>query len=183
MTILETNRLILRPWRLDDALQLYQYAKDSRVGPAAGWPAHHSVQESKSVIENVLMTTGTFAMAFKETPNMIIGNVGLKFTHSIDYPTFMTDKSAEIGYWIGVPFWGQGLMPEAVNRLLLYGFNQLELAEIWGGYYEGNQQSRRVQEKCGLSYQLTVVDKYVPLLKLYKDEHFLRITREEWQNK
>lgn len=50
--VLETNRLILRPWNKEDAEECYKYAKDPKVGPIAGWPVHTSVENSREIIEN-----------------------------------------------------------------------------------------------------------------------------------
>ena len=66
--ILETSRLILRPWRPEDAPALYQLAKDPRVGPAAGWPPHTSVENSRELIEGVLSAPYTFAVVLP-SPN------------------------------------------------------------------------------------------------------------------
>lgn len=64
---LETDRLILRPWDEADAEYLYNYAKDDRVGPIAGWPVHTSVENSREIIKNVLSKEGTYAVVLKET--------------------------------------------------------------------------------------------------------------------
>ena len=121
---METQRLILRPWNESDAESLYKYAKDPAIGPIAGWPPHTSVENSKDVIRNILSAPETYAVVLKET-NEPIGSVGIMFgngVHSAD----MKEGDAEIGYWIGVPYWGQGLIPEAVNRLLKRCFDELD---------------------------------------------------------
>ena len=64
--VIETRRLTLRPWNGGDAAKLYRYAKDHEVGPAAGWPAHASVEESRQIIRDVLSTRGTYAIVLKE---------------------------------------------------------------------------------------------------------------------
>ena len=64
--ILETERLILRPWNETDAESLYEYAKDDRVGPIAGWPPHTSVENSREVIKTVLSAPETYAVCLKE---------------------------------------------------------------------------------------------------------------------
>lgn len=61
-TILETERLILRPWLEDDAGELYKYASDPDVGPAAGWPPHTSVDNSRDIISTVLSASETYAV-------------------------------------------------------------------------------------------------------------------------
>ena len=109
MTLL-TPRLILRPWREDDAEDLYKYASEPEVGPPAGWPPHTSVENSREIIKAVLSAPETYAVCLKED-GRAIGSIGLKTGAQTD----MTDRSdeCELGYWIGKPFWGQGLIPEA----------------------------------------------------------------------
>lgn len=103
--ILETERLILRPWKESDAESLYEYAKDPKVGPVAGWPPHKSVDESLNVINNVFAGPECYAICLK-TDNIAIGCIELKLNRCTD----MTDRDdeCELGYWIGVPFWGKG---------------------------------------------------------------------------
>ena len=73
---LTTERLLLRPWKESDAESLYQYAKDERVGPIAGWPAHRSVEESREVIRDVFMQEGVFAVTLKGD-DTTIGCIGV----------------------------------------------------------------------------------------------------------
>ena len=76
VTILETERLILRPWTEDDAEELYKYACDPDVGPAAGWPPHTSVENSREIIRSILCAPETYAVCLRETGKPI-GSVGL----------------------------------------------------------------------------------------------------------
>ena len=141
--VLETQRLILRPWSEDDAEDLYRYARDPAVGPPAGWPPHVSVENSREIIRTVLSAPETYAVCLK-TDGKPIGCIGL---HRNDLAE--DDDEYELGYWIGKPFWGQGLIPEASRELLRYAFEELHMNRIWCGYYDGNVKSRRVQEKTG----------------------------------
>ena len=177
MTALETPRLLLRPWEETDAEALYKYAKDPAVGPIAGWPPHTSVENSREIIRTILSAPETYAVVLKQTGEPV-GSIGLMFgdtVHSAD----IADGEAEIGYWIGVPFWGQGLIPEAVRRLLRHGFEDLGLQAVWCGYYDGNTQSKRVQEKCGFQYSHTEYEKISPLGDV-RTEHFTRLSRADW---
>ena len=92
----------------------------------------------------------------------------------------LPDTEGEIGYWIGVPFWGQGLIPEAVRELMRYGFEQLNLEKIWCGYFEGNLKSKRVQEKCGFRYHHTAENVPCALSGVLRTEHLTCITRDQW---
>lgn len=159
--VLTTERLILRAWKENDAASLYEYAKDPKVGPAAGWPVHTSIDNSKQIIKTVLSIPETYAIVLKGT-NVPIGSIGLmmgKFSDlNINY------DEGEIGYWLASSYWGKGLMPEAVRELLRHGFEDLKLKTIWCGYFEGNNNSKRVQEKCGFKYHHKLENKKRPLI-------------------
>jgi len=177
---METERLLLRPWRKADAAWLYEYAKDPAVGYPAGWPAHTSVEDSRRIIENVLSAPETYAVCLKEN-NIPIGSIGLKTGEATD----LTERSdeCELGYWLGVPFWGQGLIPEAAQRLIRRGFEELGMRAIWCGYYEGNERSRRVQEKLGFSYHHRSENVPVPLLRACRTGYVLLLTKQDWEEK
>lgn len=150
--LFETERLILRPWTIDDAESLYEYAKNPLVGPMAGWPVHTGVENSREIIKNVLSEVETYAVCLKEN-NKAIGSIGLMIGGKSNIN--ISDDKAEIGYWIGVPFWGQGLIPEAIHKLMRYAFDKLKLKRLWGDYFDGNVKSKRVLEKCGFKYHHT----------------------------
>ena len=120
---METKRLILRRWNENDAEALYKYAQNPNIGPIAGWPPHTSVEDSRNVIRNILSAPETYAVVLKETQEPI-GSVGIMFGDSV-HSADMQEGDAEIGYWIGVPYWGKGLIPEAVHRLLEHCFEDL----------------------------------------------------------
>ena len=175
--ILETERLILRRWEESDAEDLYEYARDPDVGPIAGWPAHQSLEESRDVIKNVFNGKGAYAVCLKEDLKAI-GAIELKLNGHTD----MTDREdeCEMGYWLGKPFWGRGIMPEAVREMLRHAFEDIGMTKVWCGYYEGNTKSKRVQEKVGFQFQWTTEDVDVPLMREKRTGHVNAITKEEW---
>lgn len=178
--ILETERLMLRPWSESDAESLYEFAKDPRVGPIAGWPVHTSVENSKQIIRDVLSADETYAIVQKGKEKAI-GSIGLmiggKSNLNIRY------DEAEIGYWIGVPYWGKGMVPEAVKKLMEYAFKKAGILKIWCGYFDGNEKSKRVQEKCGFKYHHTEFNKELPLMQDVRTEYITCITKDQWLDK
>ena len=122
--VLATNRLVLRPWQETDAADLYFYAKDERIGPIAGWPAHKNEEESLSIIKNIFMRDEIYAVTLKKE-NQAIGLIGLSFSHESNFP--IGENDAEVSYWIGVPFWGKGLIPESINAIMHHAFTNLKL--------------------------------------------------------
>ena len=174
--ILETERLILRPWMETDAEECYRYAKDPRVGPMAGWKEHVSVEDSRVVIRNVLMVPETYAIVPKET-GLPIGSIGL---HHNDLAS--KDDEMELGFWLGVPYWGRELVPEAAREVLRHAFSDLNLSRVWCAYYDGNEKSKRVQKKLGFRYQWTNESVPVPLLGETRKGHVNLMTREDWES-
>ena len=174
---LEMQRLILRPFTEADAEDLYRYASDPEVGPRAGWAPHTSVEDSRTVIREILSDPQNCAVVLRETGE-VIGSVGVM--REGRGTTDVAADEAELGYWIGRPFWGQGLIPEAVRALLAYCFETLRCSAVWCGYYEGNVQSRRVQEKCGFLPHHTVENKADRTGALHT-EHINHLTRARWE--
>ena len=173
--ILETERLILRPWCEDDAEELYKYASDPDVGPPAGWQPHTSVENSREIIRTMLFAPETYAVCLKESSKPI-GSIGF---HRADLAEL--DDEYELGYWIGKSFWGRGLIIEASREMLRYAFEDLGMNRIWCGYYDGNEKSRRVQEKLGFVYQRKTEGIEVSLLGEIRAGHSNLMTKDRWQ--
>ena len=175
--VFETERLILRHWKDSDAESLYEYAKDPDVGPAAGWPAHQSVEESLGVIRTVFNQPEAYAVCLKGG-GRAVGAVALHLKGRTD----MTDRDdeCELGYWLGKPFWGRGIIPEAAREMLRHAFEDLGMRKVWCGYYDGNRKSKRVQEKLGFRYVRTTEGLDVPLLHEKRTGHVNSMTKEEW---
>ena len=175
--MLETERLILRKWTEADADSLFEYAKNPEVGPAAGWPSHKSVEESKDVIRNVFRGAECYAVCEKKN-NVAIGAIELKLKGYTDLTE--REDECELGYWLGQPFWGRGYIPEAGRELLWRGFEDLGMTTIWCAYYDRNQKSKRVQEKLGFVFHHTCQDVPVPLLNEIRVGHTNIMTKEHW---
>ena len=172
---METQRLILRPWCVEDAEELYTYAKAAEVGPPAGWPAHTDVEHSREIIRTVFSAPETYAVCLKEDGRPI-GSIGL---HRNDLAT--AEDEYELGYCLGKPYWGRGLIPEAAREVLRRAFDELGMKRIWCGYYDGNEKSRRVQEKLGFVHHHTTDGLEVALLGEIRTGHASVMTRERWR--
>ena len=144
----ETNRLILRPWQESDAEALFKYAKHPDVGPIAGWPAHTSVENSREIIKIVLSALHTFAVVLKETGEPV-DSIGLKLDKACKFCIY--DAEAEIGYWIGVPCWGQSLITEAVSKIIRYGFEALNFNTIWCACLKETQNQNVYRKNADLN--------------------------------
>lgn len=176
--LIETERLGLRKWMEEDADSLYEYAKDPDIGPITGWPAHKSREVSLDTIRHVLDGPECYAICEKEK-GIAIGSIELM----ISTRAAKGNKEAELGFWMGKPFWGRGYMPEAAKALIERGFTTLGLETIWCGYFDGNQKSKRTQEKMGFTYHHTNEKVELPLLGEVRTEHLNILTKEQWEER
>ncbi|WP_035783917.1 GNAT family N-acetyltransferase [Butyrivibrio sp. MC2021] len=173
-TVLETERLILRGWEDEDAASLFKYASDREVGPAAGWLPHRDEGYSRAVIRTIFAKDEVYAICLKDYDEEPIGSIGLTLEGSPERP--LDRGCAELGFWVGRPFWGQGIAPEAVREMIRHGFEDLKLKKIYCGYFNGNNKSKRVQAKCGFKYHHTNTMCRVIMLGETKVEHINVIT-------
>ena len=156
---LETERLILRPFFETDLCDFNEYASVEGVGEKAGWKHHETMEESKRILERFIEEDKTFAIVFKEN-NKVIGSLGVeKYGMEEALSEFHNYQGREIGYVLSKEYWGKGIMPETVKAVIDYLFNTLDLDFLTCGYYNFNNQSKRVQEKCGFEpYRKLVFD-------------------------
>ena len=176
--VLMTQRLILRRWEQADAEDLYRYACDPDVGPIAGWPPHKNPDESRAVIRDVLNGREAYAICLKED-GRAIGAIELKLNGHTDLTD--RDDECEMGYWLGKPFWGRGIVPEAVTEMLRRAFEDIGMQKVWVGYYEGNSKSKRVQEKCRFRFQRKSEGVDVPLMQEKRTGYVSSLTKDQWQ--
>lgn len=173
MKIIETTRLILRNWQLDDYPDLYEYASDPSVGPQAGWAPHQNAEESKKIVELFIAHNDVWAIQEKES-RKVIGSVGLH-----DRTGLSGQKAKTLGYVLSPKYQGKGLMTEACHAVIRYAFAETDLEILAVDHFLHNEKSRRVIEKCGFRYlgiqPITTSDGRQELVKYYQ------MTRMDYQ--
>jgi len=151
MAILHTQRLILRPIQIDDLDDIYEYSSTPNVGPNAGWKPHENKEETLEIMNTIFLDKETvWGIELKETGKMI-GSIGL-----IDDPKRQYDLVKMIGYAMGESYWGQGIMTEATNEVLRFGFEELHLDAISAYCFPFNQRSKSIIKKCNFEYEGTL---------------------------
>jgi RimJ/RimL family protein N-acetyltransferase len=179
MDRIETERLILRPFVPDDAEDVFSYAHDLRVGPAAGWTPHRDLEESREMIRTTLSLCGIAAMEFKAN-GRVIGCVGYMDRYPAGKRASCPDN--EIGYDLHPDYWGFGLMSEAVEAMIRWGFVSCGYHRIWCGHFAGNWRSARVIQKCGFRYQFSLTED-VKQLNMRRQTFLYVLTRGEWNGR
>ncbi len=157
--VLETQRLILREFKENDLTDFYEYASVDGVGEMAGWSHHENIEITKEILNSFIKDNKVFAIVYKEN-NKVIGSLGVeKYGMEDKLDEFKNLYGKEIGYVLSKDYWGKGLMPEAVKCVINYLFDECNLDFIICGYYLFNNQSKRVQEKCGFKpYRSLMMD-------------------------
>lgn len=161
---MQTKRLILRGWQETDAEALFKYASDPDVGPRAGWLPHKDIEESRTVIRDVFSTPTIWAVELKETGE-VIGCVGYLPPDASNLE--IGANEAEVGYWIGKPYWNMGICTEAMKVIVEHCFGVLGFEVLWGDYFVDNPSSGRVMEKCG--FRDTGEERLLPSLEVGSD--------------
>ena len=173
--ILKTERLILRPWRNEDLEDFYEYASVDGVGQMAGWAPHKNREESQMIMTSFINGKKTFALEYQ---GKVIGSLGIERYREEVFPELENVRCREIGYVLSKDYWGRGLMPEAVKEVIRYLFEEVGLDVILCGHFTTNNQSHRVQMKCGFHHYS--FGKYKTRMGDIVDEETNILTREEW---
>ena len=156
---IETDRLILRPFEQADLDDFFEYASVEGTGEMAGWHHHQDKQKSQEILDLFISEDKTFAVCLRQS-GKVIGSLGVeKYGMEDKLTEFDGYRGREIGYVLSRDYWGRGLMTEAVMAVIDYLFNECDLDFLTCGYYDFNNRSRRVQEKCGFRpYRKLVMD-------------------------
>jgi RimJ/RimL family protein N-acetyltransferase len=142
--VLETTRLVLRAPRLEDAKAVAALANDRRIAQnTARIPHPYKLSDAEAFIASVNKVGGEALFLITARDSTIMGACGAMPVEG---------QPPEIGYWLGVDFWGKGFATEALHALVDYGFADLNHDALQAGARVTNPASRRVLEKCGFQW-------------------------------
>lgn len=148
---IETERLLLRPFRESDAEAFFKCCQNPNIGNNAGWKPHGSLEESQEILRSVFISqSGIWAIILKED-GRLIGSVGI-----IPDPKRENPQARMLGYWLDESHWGKGYMTEAVQSVLDYGFSTLQLSLITANCYPHNERSQQLLKRHGFIYEGTL---------------------------
>ncbi len=153
--ILETPRLLLRPYRMTDAGAMFErWASDPEVTRFLTWPTHESVKVSQRVLEDWTASYAKedyyeWAIVLKELDEYPIGSIGVvSYKDGVD--------AAEVGYCMSRSFWGRGIMPEALGAVIRFLFEDVGCNRVTACHAVENRKSGLVMEKAGMRYEGTM---------------------------
>lgn len=172
---LVTQRLVLRPWRMDDCADFYAYASDPRVGPDAGWEPHANPGVSQEILLDFIRKDEVWALELRET-GRCVGSIGLHADPKRNLP-----DGRMLGYVLAPAQWGRGLVTEAAQRVVRFGFEEMGLEMLSAIHFPHNAASARVIQKCGFVYEGTFRRAFLRYDGVVLDEVCYSLLREEYE--
>ncbi|MDE7259818.1 MAG: GNAT family N-acetyltransferase [Lachnospiraceae bacterium] len=177
--LLETNRLILRKFVIEDSEAMYNnWASEDEVTKFLTWPTHSDVEVTRAVLSSWIADYNkadfyNWAIELKEIGE-VIGNISVvRVKENIE--------CAEFGYCMGTKWWGLGIMPEAGKEVVRYLFEEVGFNRIAATHAKNNPKSGRVMQKIGMTYE-GILRKAGLCNQGVVDEVWYSILRDEYQN-
>ena len=168
---LESDRLLLRPFALTDAEDLYEINRDEQTTRYI-YPPHKTLEETENLLINFFMQKpiGKYAIELKETGKMV---------STFEIHLQGHNNSAEIGFTQNRAYWGNGYMTEAAKLVLDVAFNQLNLTRVYGGCDARNTASGQTLQRIGMTHEGTFRKDH-EFNGEYADSHYYSILKEEF---
>jgi [ribosomal protein S5]-alanine N-acetyltransferase len=173
---LETERLRLRKVTKKDVRDMFEYASNEKVSRYVNWEKHRKLQDTKEFVSFVLkqysnQSISPWAMEIKALKKCI---------GTIDFVTWNpTHRIAEIGYAISEEYWNKGFVTEAAEKVIAFGFEEMDLVRIQARCFVENAASEKVMKKIGMSYEGTI-RKAMFIKGAHQDLKLYSILREEY---
>lgn len=175
--ILEGDLVRLRPIKASDAHEAYSLLINEKVLDWLLWDGPESEEELLNTYtqwENEFGEVSDYRFAIECLDNLgIIGCIDLRFPEH--------KEQADIGYWLGFPFWNKGYMTDALRLACDFGFKHLGIVRTYAPVFRGNIRSRRVLEKNGFSLDGTLRN-HLLKSKQWRDVWFMSLLRSDWQD-
>lgn len=155
---IETARLRLRPWRVEDAKALFPLASDPTIGLNAGWNPHRTLEETRAIIRGILTREHVYAIT--RLDGTLIGSISAD-TQGISILCH-SEREIELGYWIGTDYQGRGYGKEAAKALLDEA-KRCGFEVAWASYFPGNSASKGLLKSLAFTYVDTQVFQFPQL--------------------
>ncbi len=172
---LETPRLRVRPYTEADIAGLVPLIGAREVAATTLRIPHPYTEDDAREFLVMAQEPGKIWLAIAlRADGRQIGGVGLRVDDQ--------HSNAELGYWLGVPYWGQGYATEAARAMMRYGFEQLSLHRIFASHFEGNTASGRILQKLGMQHE-GCQRRHIRKWDRFLDSELYGILRDEWEQR
>lgn len=175
--VLETERLRLRPFTLDDEAEVFALVSHPEVARFVRFEAHRTPAETRAFLQSAQQhyhRSDPFSWAIvRREDERVIGSCGFVSQAG-------ERQSAEIGYWLGKPYWGKGYAAEAARALVRFGFEQMNLERVEAKCFVENRAGQRVIEKLGMRFEGT--DRSEMIKGEYPELRLYAVARQDWDS-
>ena len=177
MPDLGTPRLVLRKLTMRDAADIFEYSRDPMVAEHVLWDAHRSIFDSRSYVRYMqrkyrMGEPASWGIVLRAS-GKVIGTIGFMWIQN-EY------ASAEVGYSLSRAYWNQGIMTEALRRVIQYGFSEMNLNRIEAQHETSNPASGAVMRKCGMLKEGTLRQRLLNKGR-FVDVDLYAILRKDWR--
>lgn len=176
---LETKRLLIRNFKLEDLNDFYEYASMKDVGPRVGFEPYKDIESANKYLQKIINKPYYFAIELKEEKK-VIGSIEIMDCKKERYNVEIDKNSKEIGACISSKYWNKGYMSEAISEIVRFSFEKLNLDSLYACNSSKNIGSSRIQEKCGFKIVGIVKDYDTWVDGTIDDEIERKITKEEY---
>jgi len=168
-----SKRVNIRKFSLSDIERLTELANNKKISINLrdAFPHPYTITDAENFIRNAMSQVPVQLFAI-EYEGAYVGNIGLIKGSDV------YRKSAEIGYFLGEPYWNKGIMTSAVNLICEYGFSTLDIVRIHTGVFEYNIASQRVLEKCGFVKEAIFEQSVIKDGKMYNEIRYAKILKQ-----
>jgi [ribosomal protein S5]-alanine N-acetyltransferase len=176
---IKSKRLYIRSLKIDDAENIFDYAKNINVSRYVAWDTHKSIHDSIDYIKKTIAMykicpiSNLAITKFENNDEKLIGTVGLYQNSRLSPLTY------ELGYILSEKWWGKGYAFEAANALVNYAFKNFNIQRIEANCVLENYQSSRIMEKLGMQRE-GILRKYFIKNNVIYDIYIYSILKSEW---
>ena len=172
-SIIQSDRLILRPFSINDVEDVFLYASDDRVTKYLTWESHVDLLQTEKVIKEFYMNNiGVYAIELRPEQKCI---------GCIEFRLNVQHDKGSFGCVLNSDYWNKGYMSEVLPLIFNLGFTELALNRIESTHYIGNEASGRVMEKCGMKYEGTGLQE-LKIKGIFYDVIHYAILKKEWKD-
>lgn len=166
----------LRPWRDSDLESLVKYGNNPKIANnlSDGFPHPYTEEVAREFLKVFAEKKSHLILAI-DVNGEAVGSIGIHLRKDI------YRKNAEIGYWLGEPFWGKGILSKVVPQMVEKGFEKFDIVRLYAPIFARNKASQRVLEKCGFKVEARL---YGTVFKngKFEDEVVLGLRKKDWES-
>ena len=166
---IETMRLLLRPFSIEDASDVFEYANNEKTVEYLTWEAHKNIDESRKIIQTIYIPTNVYCIELKMEQKCIGA-----------FEARIFPDKASFGYVLNKKYWNNGYMSEVLKKMIDLFFENAKCKTVFGNHFFGNEASGAVMRKCGMK-MCGIQKEYAKAKGKTFDAVLYQLERKDWE--